>query len=194
MRRLRVVVFVKAPRLGAVKTRLARDIGAFAAWRFHRETAFRVARRLVDPRWELVLATTPDDLTWMRGWPRSAIRSGQGGGDLGARMRRALAVHGPTVLVGGDIPDVRRSHVAAAFRAMRAGAGLVFGPAADGGFWLAGVRERPSRELFAGARWSTRHALADVLAGLPKTARVGFVATLADVDDGAAYRAWRGST
>ena len=33
-----LVVFARAPRLGAVKRRLARDVGAVAAWRFYRET------------------------------------------------------------------------------------------------------------------------------------------------------------
>ena len=41
-----LVVFMRAPRLGRVKRRLARDIGAVAAWRFHRITAARLLRRL----------------------------------------------------------------------------------------------------------------------------------------------------
>ena len=188
MRRGRLVVFLRAPRFGAVKTRLARDVGALAAWRFHRATSAATVRRLADPRWELVLAVTPDrariDLPAER-------TIGQGGGDLGARMARALAARSPTVLVGSDIPDLRRRHVARAFRALAAGADLVFGPAADGGFWLVGVRRRPPRGLFAGARWSTAHALADVLANAPPQAKVALLETPRDVDDGAAYRAQR---
>ena len=64
-----------------------------------------------------------------------------------------------------------------------------FGPAADGGFWLVGARRRPHLPaLFARVRWSSPHALADTLAGLPRGARVGFAATLEDIDDGDAYR------
>jgi len=33
-----VVIMARAPRLGAVKRRLARDVGALAAWRFYRYT------------------------------------------------------------------------------------------------------------------------------------------------------------
>jgi len=37
-------------------------------------------------------------------------------------------------------------------------------------------------------RWSSPHALADTLAGLPPRVSVGFVDRLEDVDDGEAYR------
>lgn len=188
MRRPRLIVFLRAPRYGGVKTRLARDVGALAAWRFYRATASRTVRRLADRRWRIVLAVTPDRAR-TRAWPAAGLRVGQGPGDLGRRMFRALAAHAPAVLVGGDIPALDKPHVAAAFRAMRAGAPFVFGPAEDGGFWLVGVRRRPPRGLFAGVRWSSPHALADTLANLPPTARAALVAQLADVDDGAAYRA-----
>lgn len=188
MRRPRLIVFLKAPRYGAVKTRLARDLGALAAWRFYRACAARTVRRLADPRWELILAVTPDRAA-TRAWPAAGRRVGQGPGDLGRRMFRALAAHAPAVLVGGDIPGLERRHVAAAFRAFAAGGAFVFGPAEDGGFWLIGARRRPPRGLFAGARWSTPHALADALATVPRRAKTAFVARLADVDDGAAYRA-----
>ena len=46
-----LVVFARAPRLGAVKRRLARDIGALAAWRFYRTATAGLLRRLAgDPR------------------------------------------------------------------------------------------------------------------------------------------------
>jgi hypothetical protein len=184
MRRGRLVIFLKAPRFGAVKTRLARDIGELAAWRFYRATSARTVRRLADPRWEQALAITPDRA-------RAGRMVGQGGGDLGARMFRALALRPWTVLVGSDIPALDRGHVQSAFRALAAGADLVFGPAADGGFWLVGARRRPPRGLFAGARWSTAHALQDVLGNVPPHAKVALVERLHDVDDGAAYRAMR---
>jgi len=116
--------------------------------------------------------------------------TGQGGGDLGVRMRRALAANppGPVVLVGGDIPALAARHVAAAFRLL-GGHDLVFGPAEDGGFWLVGARRAPRLPpLFQRVRWSSPHALADTLAELPRWVSVGFIDRLEDVDDGEAYR------
>jgi len=58
-----------------------------------------------------------------------------------------------------------------------------------GGFWLVGARRRPRLPLlFEQVRWSSPHALADTLAGLPPRVSVGFVDRLEDVDDGEAYR------
>jgi hypothetical protein len=177
-----VILFAREPRLGAGKRRLARDIGAVAALNFERLMLARSLRLLGrDRRWRLTLAVTPD---------RAARRFGalpQGAGDLGARMRRALAACGPgrRVLVGSDIPGLRAAHIAGAFRVLGR-RDVVFGPARDGGFWLAGCRHiMPD---FGRVRWSSPHALEDALANLPRRVSAGFAATLDDADDGAAYR------
>jgi rSAM/selenodomain-associated transferase 1 len=178
-----LILFVRLPRLGTGKKRLARDIGAVAALRFERLMLARSLRRLGrDRRWRLRLAATPDRAA--RHWPGAFA---QGTGDLGVRMRRALAASGPgpAVLVGSDIPGLTATHIAAAFRLLGRH-DVVFGPARDGGFWLVGCRHRAPD--FGEVRWSSRHALADTLANLPKSLSVGFAATLDDIDDGAAYR------
>jgi uncharacterized protein len=177
-----LILFARAPRLGGGKSRLARDIGALAALRFERLMLARALRRFGrDRRWRLVLAITPD---------REARRLGatsQGKGDLGARMRRAMAAcpPGPAVLIGADIPALTPRHIADAF-ALLGRHHVVFGPAKDGGFWLVGARHRMPD--FGAVRWSSRHALADVLANMPRSLSVGFAVTLDDIDDGSAYR------
>ena len=184
-----LVVMARAPRLGAVKRRLARDLGDLAAWRFYRMTAGRLLQELsADPRWRSWLALTPDRAARVRRgpWPATCALLPQGQGDLGARMGRLLRTlpPGPAVIVGSDIPGLRPDHVARAFRLLGRH-DWVFGPAADGGYWLVGARRRraPPRETFAKVRWSSTHALADTLANL-KGARVGFLEELADVDTG----------
>ncbi len=189
-RRAHLVVMARAPRLGAVKRRLARDIGALAALNFYRRNLTRLSRELGrDPRWTLWLAVTPDRAA-RRGVP-------QGRGDLGARMGRFLRQlpPGPVVIVGTDIPDLGRGHIVQALRALGA-QDWVFGPASDGGYWLIGAaRRRPGpRDPFADVRWSSAHALADTVANLRRF-RVAYLAPLADVDTGAdlaAYRALSG--
>ena len=100
-------------------------------------------RRLArDRRWHLRIAVTPDKARRHGLHSRRGVEAvGQGGGDLGVRMRRALAAcpPGPVVLVGGDIPALAARHVADAFRLLGR-YDLVFGPAEDGGFWLVGAR------------------------------------------------------
>jgi rSAM/selenodomain-associated transferase 1 len=190
--RCRLVLFVRAPQLGVGKRRLARAIGNVATLRFERLMIALLLRRLAgDRRWRLHIAVTPDTARrHARHWRRGVEATGQGGGDLGTRMRRALAScpPGPVVLVGGDIPTLDARHVAAAFR-MLGDRDLVFGRAQDGGFWLVGARHpRLLPPLFERVRWSSPYALADTLAGLPRRVSIGFVDRLEDVDDGEAYR------
>jgi uncharacterized protein len=181
-----LILFVRLPRLGTGKKRLARDIGAVAALRFERLMLARSLRRLGrDRRWSLRLAVTPD--CSVGDWPSGLDVTPQGAGDLGRRMHRALAARppGPAVLVGSDIPGLTAAHIAEAF-ALLGRHDVVFGPARDGGYWLVGCRHRPPD--FGTVRWSSRHALEDTLGNLPRRLSVGFAATLGDVDDGAAYR------
>jgi uncharacterized protein len=192
--RRHVVLFVRLPTLGHGKRRLAKETGDLAAVRFERMMIALLLRRLAaDRRWHLRIAVTPDRACrHARNWRRGIAICGQGAGDLGHRMRRALAgaPPGPVVLVGSDIPALAARHLAAAFRLLGAH-DLVFGPAADGGFWLVGARRRPCLPLFEQVRWSTPHALADTLAGLGRRTAVGFVETLEDVDDADALRRLR---
>ncbi|MCB1492172.1 MAG: TIGR04282 family arsenosugar biosynthesis glycosyltransferase [Rhodobiaceae bacterium] len=184
---------VKAPIAGAVKTRLARAIGSAEAVRFYRTTTAATVRRLGrDPRWQLVLAVTPDATRDAPFWSADVQRIPQGKGDIGQRMARLLdaMAPGPVVLIGSDIPYVRPVHIARAFDRLRS-ADLVFGPATDGGFWLVG-QNRPGavRGAFAGVRWSNQHTLADTLANL-EGRRVALADTLSDVDDERDWRRWR---
>ena len=183
-----VIVFARAPRLGTVKRRLARDIGARAALRFHQATLDALLRGLAAcRRFDVVLAVTPDR-AFVRLPPR-VRRIAQGGGDLGARMGRALGRFRRVALMGCDIPDAGVADVRAAFQALGR-ADAVFGPATDGGYWLIALGPRRPGDLFGAARWSTQHALADTLLNF-RHHRVAFIRRLADVDTAADHAAHR---
>jgi rSAM/selenodomain-associated transferase 1 len=174
-----LVIFARAPRLGTVKRRLARGIGAMAALRFYRGQLRRLLRRVGrDRRWRTILAVTPDRARAR--WPRGLARQGQGAGDLGQRMHRALRPHRSAVLIGTDVPALGAGDVAAAFRALGR-ADAVFGPAPDGGYWLVGLGPRRPQAPFASVRWSSAHTLADTLANFTGR-RVALLRSLRDVD------------
>lgn len=180
-----LIVMVKEPRPGKVKTRLGRGIGmTAAAWWFRHQT-HSLLRRLVDPRWETVLAVSPDrEGLKSRVWPEHLPRKPQGQGDLGDRMARMLRAEapGPACVIGADIPGITRVHIAQAFAALGK-CDAVFGPAVDGGYWLVGLKHprRQPPSIFKEVRWSTQHALADSIATLPGYT-IAQVATLHDVD------------
>ncbi len=185
-----VVVFARAPRLGSVKRRLAAEMGARAALRFHTATMSKLLRMLsADRRFRTVLAVTPDRARLRV--PHGVACVAQGGGDLGRRMTRAFRrfPRRRVAIVGCDIPDANAADLAAAFRALGRG-DAVFGPAVDGGYWLVGMGPRRPAQPFAAVRWSTQHALADTLANFAGQ-RVTLLRMLHDVDTAADWRRWR---
>lgn len=180
-----LVIMLKEPVAGRVKTRLGRDIGmTVAAWWFRRQARALVRRLSGDPRWRTILAVAPDAAGMRsRFWPARVARIPQGPGDLGQRMRRIFKglPPGAVVIIGADVPGVTPAKVWDAFRALGR-APAVVGPATDGGYWLIGLRRvrAVSPRLLSDVRWSGPHALADTLRTLP--APVATVATLSDVD------------
>ncbi|MEX2615154.1 MAG: TIGR04282 family arsenosugar biosynthesis glycosyltransferase [Alphaproteobacteria bacterium] len=184
-----LVIFARAPRLGRGKRRLAAGLGSVAAWRFQCWALDRVIRRLSgDRRWRCVIAETGGPARW----PANLRRITQTGGDLGRRMHHAMRGHetGPVVLVGTDVPDIAPHHIADAFSALGRN-DAVFGPAADGGYWLVGLRRPASTKVFTGIRWSTGHTLADSLDRLGQRQRHHLLETLPDIDDAGSLHRWR---
>ena len=180
-----MVMMVKEPLPGRVKTRLAGDLGTVAAAWWYRHHVGRALRDVRDRRWRTLLAVSPDvAATNSRFWPSDVERVAQGRGDLGARMARLLNLppFGPVCLIGSDIPGVDRHAIWRAFSTLGY-ADAVFGPAEDGGFWLVGLKRTRAvpPHLFRAVRWSSEHALGDTLANL-RDLRVAFGDRMRDVD------------
>ncbi len=97
----------------------------------------------------------------------------------------------PVIILGSDIPEINRRHVARAFVSLRTN-DLVFGPSPDGGYWLVGAAQgERSRGLFHGVRWSTRFALSDTIANAGSGIRIAMIDTLADIDSGPDHARWK---
>lgn len=163
----KLVVFLKAPRAGVVKTRLAGAIGAEQACLAYRELVEGLVRNLKGLE-DVELRFTPDDAeSEIRQWREGNWRARpQGEGDLGGRLESAFAssfAEGAerVVVIGSDCPDVTRADIAAAWNALERH-DLVLGPASDGGYWLIGLRCL-HRELFEDIPWSRTTVLEETL-------------------------------
>ena len=184
-----LIIFAKAPAMGRVKTRLARDIGNFNAWRFYRNMVKELIKRVGQGKWNTVLCVSPDDYNGSFFGKRYPIIP-QGGGDLGERMQRVFDDvgpkygKGPLVLIGGDIPSIQKAHIENAFDALK-DSDITFGPATDGGYWMVGMRRSKRRiSPFFDVRWSTKHTLSDTVENIDLMNRISFIDMLSDVDKG----------
>ncbi len=189
----KLIVFLKAPRPGTVKTRLAETIGAGPACAAYQQLIGTLLGRLQSLR-AVELCYSPDDALaevepWLReGW----VAAAQGDGDLGQRLesafKRSFAGGAERVVViGSDCPAVTAEDVGRAWAALRMH-DVVLGPASDGGYWLIGLRKVES-SLFHDIPWSTEGVFA---ASMRRITRRGLsVHVLRQLTDVDTERDWR---
>jgi len=163
-----VIVFARAPRPGAVKTRLTPLLGAEGAAALHArlvERTLETARAATFPRIELHGTPDINDPFFSFCAAHFAVAlAAQAGGDLGARMlaafEAALATHRRALLLGSDCPALTARHLRQADRALREGSDAVFVPCEDGGYALIGLQRAEAR-LFDGIAWGGESVMAD---------------------------------
>lgn len=184
-----LLVFLKEPRPGAAKTRLAAELGDEAAAELYRALAEEVVRRTAPREGEytrLFFFTPAPARAEMEAWFPGEMLIPQEGADLGARMAAAFEEAfrkgaRRAVVVGTDVPGLSREVVRDALASLD-DHDLVLGPSRDGGYYLLAT-DRPRPALFQGIAWSTPSVFAATVewAGvLGLTVRV--LETLTDID------------
>ena len=176
----------KAPIPGLTKTRLIPVIGAHAAAVLQErltERAVATAREAGVGPVTVWCAPDPSHPSFRELVTRhAATLKRQPAGDLGARMRAAIAGSGrATLVIGTDCPALTADHLRTAAAALRE-ADVVLIPAEDGGYVLIGAR-MAHRQLFSGIAWGAFSVLAETRARIAdlKLTRVELPA-LWDVD------------
>lgn len=181
-----LLIFIRNPQSGKVKTRLARTVGDTEALRIYQillEKTRAAALGVQAERWLFYsdFINTNDD------WPESDFsKKIQCRGDLGERMEQAFrkafgAGAEKVIIIGSDCPELTGEMLQTAFDKLNE-ADFVLGPVPDGGYYLLGMKalEPP---VFHGIEWSTETVLARTL---EKIAAVGKACTLlpllSDVD------------
>ncbi len=194
-----LLVFVKEPSPGEVKTRLAQAIGAKAAAELYRLLTEEVLRRTAPAGSEyrrLLFFAPPQASPAMASWLPGETLVEQVEGDIGARMAAAFEEafrRGAqrALLIGTDVPGLSRELLIEGFASLE-DHDLVLGPAQDGGYYLVGLG-RPQPALFRSVAWSTPSVLATTVerAGALGLS-VRLLETLGDVDTVADLRRERG--
>lgn len=157
-----ILLFVKYPTDGRVKTRLAATLGPDAAAKLYQGFVFDILAALTQLRWPFKICFYPDSagpqtVHWL-GEKYSYIP--QTGRDIGERMKDAFVAafaenFERAILIGSDIPDLPPDYIRRAFEALDSN-DVVLGPSSDGGYYLIGfTKHRFLLEAFAGIAWST---------------------------------------
>ena len=159
-----LIIMAKAPVPGYAKTRLIPALGPAGAARLAARLLSETLAQAIAARIGAVeLCCAPDTAAFAAQWGLGpVVLSAQGDGDLGQRMGRAmerrLRQGSRVILIGTDVPGLDAAYLRAAHEALDQ-ADAVFGPAADGGYTLIGLRA-PAPRLFEGIPWSTDRVMA----------------------------------
>lgn len=162
----RLIIFVKNPLPGQVKTRLGQSIGmprAAAVYQNLLQHTHTLSARLsLNKEVWYGDFIHPEDL-WNQG---DFQKRKQRSGSLGERMAAAFlsafeAGYDKVMIIGSDCPELRTEHMEKGLQALDKHE-VVIGPARDGGYYLLGMR-RPYA-LFKGIEWSTPRVLDQTLA------------------------------
>ena len=161
-----LMLFVRNPELGKVKTRLAASVGpeeALAIYMHLLQHTKQVTENL--PMDKVVYYSNEVDHHDL--WPNDKYKKQvQPAGDLGEKMEDAFKSafeqgYTSVVIIGSDCHQLTPAIVEKAFEALKTHE-VVIGPALDGGYYLLGMRQLHP-ELFQDKRWSTEHVFPDTL-------------------------------
>lgn len=189
---MEILLFTRYPEPGKAKTRLIPALGPERAATLHRTLAERMIHLLRRTRivtgCHFTVCHTGAPEGEFRDWLGNGISlEPQSEGDLGTRLTAAIQAslhrgHDRVIVIGADCPELDVSHFTTAFKSL-ANHPMVIGPAADGGYYLLGLRAPLHRELFEGIDWGTGAVLQQTHAAAQK---LGFqpaqLATLHDID------------
>jgi len=160
MKKNALIIFAKNIVLGKVKTRLAKTIGDSGAFNVYVKL-YEITEHESTKVEGADIRVYFSDVIINSKWPKSE-RFIQKGKDLGERMKNAFndafeAGYENVVCIGSDLPDIKSRIIEDAFLKLNKN-DLVFGPAADGGYYLVGMN-KTHLYIFENKPWSTDQLL-----------------------------------
>ncbi len=181
-----LLIFVKNPILGQVKTRLAATIGD--------KPALEIYLKLLHHTQDITKEIQVDQAVFYSdfvdendSWDNSTyLKKVQSGEDLGLKMKTAFqwglqTGYKEICIIGSDCYELTPEIIMSAFQILKT-KDVVLGPSNDGGYYLLGLKEMRD-ELFQNKEWSTDSVAADTLADFEKLGlSYGMLEPLNDVD------------
>ncbi len=169
----KLIIFVKAPLPGKVKTRLVPPLTFQQAAELYKSWArgiYKMTTQLM-PNVHLSVAYESDpkipSIAWLSADGDNIPYFPQINGDLGERLIHAFSrafgrFSKRVVIIGTDSPGLPSSYLMQAFERLESN-DLVLGPTYDGGYYLVGLRDQVYEELFRGICWSTPKVFLETL-------------------------------
>jgi uncharacterized protein len=189
-----LIIFIRNPELGKVKTRLARTLGDAEALRIYHILLEKTRHAAMDCEATRLLFYS-DFVDHPDPWPSASFQKMvQHSGDLGARMESAFQVAfesgaGKAVIIGSDCPELTGETLQQAFDLLDT-TDFVLGPVPDGGYYLLGMKSLES-SVFYDMEWSTETVRAKTIEKIQAVGKTfALLPMLSDVDTEADWRSF----
>ena len=157
-----LIIFLKYPEAGKVKTRLGRSIGYEKAADVYSILTKHLFTQLSNSSsYSISVFYTPEErLEDISKWLDTDHLIPQAGSNLGEKLSNAFSQsfsegYSNTVVIGSDCIDITQDDINKAFNYLSNGYETVTGPTNDGGYYLIGLSGRNYPELFLNIEWST---------------------------------------
>lgn len=185
-----LIIFVKYPEPGKVKTRLAEDIGREKAAQIYSGMAETIIHNVSNStEYKTIIFFDPperrsDVENWLQNNGYNLLP--QEGKSLGEKMANAFSKAfslgaEKAVIIGTDCVEISDEIISQAFDTLHR-VDVALGPAEDGGYYLLGLKE-PMPEIFNDIHWSTNLVLKQTLKKLEeKGLKFKLLKTLRDID------------
>lgn len=184
-----LIIFVRKPELGKVKTRLAKTIGAEKALQVYQlllEHTLQITLPLACKKYVFYADEIPESDLWNK---PDYIKKAQSDNDLGERMANAFAQlfdlgYQQVLIIGSDCYQLKTATIQQAINEL-ATSEVVIGPTFDGGYYLLGMKKLVPK-LFINKTWSTNQVANQTLADLQQL-KIAYhlLEKLHDVDEAA---------
>ncbi len=180
-----LIIFVKNPVLGKVKTRLAADVGDDRALEIYKRLlskTHQVTKPGAFSKWIFYSDLQDENDIWQDGYEKNL----QKGGDLGERISNAFqsgfdSGYNCICIIGSDCYELEGETLSNAFDNLNSH-DFAIGPANDGGYYLLGTNSHHA-ELFLNKDWSTDKVLEQTIIDIKKAGKTfHLLAELTDID------------
>ncbi len=162
-----VIIFIKNPIQGKVKTRLSATIGNEKALAIYLQLVRYTLRSVKDIMADVFLYFSDTIDESVPEFDHLFFKKCQSGSNLGERMNNSFAEifalwYDKVIIIGTDCPEINLDILDDAFYQLE-NSDVVIGPAYDGGYYLLGIKQQQDH-IFIDIPWSTTEVLAATVA------------------------------
>ncbi len=185
-----IILFLKYPEAGKVKTRIGAELGDDFTVVLYKKFVSDILKKISSLEPDLIIYFTPMEkqkeiADWL-GYSLPVIP--QSGNNVGERMRSAfreqfMAGYSRLILIGSDIPHIPSIYLLNALNFLENKIPVI-GPASDGGYYLIGFnRNNFLPSVFEGINWSTGSVFTETITAFEKYGfKPSVLPVLSDID------------